>query len=54
MRHNKLRLVHLTSTINGGAGKATQKIHNMMISQGFNSSLIVGQEIKNKKIFFLD
>ncbi len=52
MRHNKLRLVHLTSTINGGAGKATQKIHNMMISQGFNSSLIVGQEIKNKNFFF--
>ena len=53
MRHNKLRLVHLTSTINGGAGKATQKIHNMMISQGFNSSLIVGQEIKNKNFFRL-
>ena len=51
MRKDVSKILHLTSSINGGAGLATLKIHNLLEQNGYNSKLIVGETISQKNLF---
>ena len=50
MSNDVLKILHLTSSINGGAGLAALKIHNLFKDNGLNSELLIGESISKSKL----